>query len=167
MKREEIERLARKKVENLRVKFSDPRYKKIIGKFVATGLLEHNKVPPYRGRISLEDVFWVGEIEPRVIELLPAVLLRRPKLIEVQNAMPEDLRQLLIQLRKGISTGEFRGIPANLYSRWVGRLGRKAAPPSVLKTFRFQREDIDRLNEIKNQSGLNESEIIRLALKKF
>lgn len=165
MKREEIEKLARKRVALLREKFNDPRYKKVIGKFVAAGLLEHNKVRPYRGRIFLEDVLWVGSVEPRVLELLPAVLLRRPKLIEIQTEIPEDLRLVLVNLRKGIAMLDFRGIPANSYRQWVERIGRKAAPPSVLKTFRFQFEDVARLNEIKKRMGLNETEVIRRALK--
>jgi hypothetical protein len=165
MKREEIEKLARKRVEQLHKQFNDPRYKKVIGKFVATGLLEHNKVKPYLGNINLEDTLWVGGVEPRILELLPAVLLRRPKLIEIQADIPEDLRLVLVDLRKGIATNDFRGIPATAYQPWVERVGRKAAPPSVLKSFRFQSEDVARLNEIKTRTGLNETEIIRKALQ--
>lgn len=165
MKHDEIEKLARKKVRKLRVKFNDPRYKKVIGKFVAVGLLEHNKIGPYRGRIILEDVFWVGQIEPRVLELLPAVILRRPKLVDIRGEMPEDLRQLLIDLRKGVAVTAFRGIPAERFTPWVSRLGRNAAAPSLLKTFRFQRQDIEKINELKKRTGLNETEIIRKALQ--
>ncbi|MEZ4815502.1 MAG: hypothetical protein R3A80_09900 [Bdellovibrionota bacterium] len=165
MKRAELEKLARKKAEKLRAKFSDPRYKKVIGKFVAAGLLEHNKVGAYRGHITLDEVIWVGQIEPRVLELLPAIILRRPKLIDVRSEIPEDLRLLLIQLRKGLAIDDFRGIAPALYLPWVNRLGRKAAAPSVLKTFRFQRKDIEKINELKKRTGLNETEIIRKALQ--
>ncbi len=164
MKHKKTEDLARNFAKKLRLKFNDPRYKKVIGKFVAAGLLEHNKVPAYRGRITLEEVLWVGEIEPRVLELLPSILLRRPKLIDVLNKLTEDLKLILIDLRKGIATNDFHGIPASRYSLWVDKIGRKASAPSVLKSFRFQREDIERLNILKEQTGLNETEVIRKAL---
>jgi len=167
MKRDEVEKLACKRVEQLKVQFNDPRYKKVIGKFVAAGLLEHNKVTAYRGHINLEETLWVGEVEPRILELLPAVLLRRPKLIEIHGEIPEDLRLVMVDLRKGIARTEFRGIPASSYQPWVERVGRKAAPPSVLKTFRFQSEDVARLKEIKKRTGWNETEIIRQALQKL
>ncbi len=167
MNRKKIEDLARKYNEKLQKRFNDPRYKKVIGKFITAGLLEHTKVLPYRGPITLEEVLWVGETEPRVLELLPAILLRRPTLVRVQNDLPEDLRQVLVALRKGIANTDFRGVPHDKYGAWVERMGRKVTPPSVLKTFRFQREDVEKLNSIKKLTGLNETEIIRKALERF
>ena len=167
MNRDEIEKRARLYAEKLRVVFNDQRYIKVIGRFVAAGFLIHNKVPPYRGRVTIDEVLWVGEVEPRVLELLPALLLRRPKFIECPKGLPEKIKEFLDGLRKGDTTQEFYGIPARDYVPWLSRLGRKSAPPSLLKSFRFQREDVERLNSLKIKTGLNETEVIRRALRVF
>ena len=121
-----------------------------MGKFVAAKLLEHNKVTAYRGPIDLEDVLWVGNIEPRVLELLPAILLRRPRLIRVTGEIPVDLRSVVGALKKGMATQNFRGVDAEQYVPWVKLIGRKQSPPSVLKTFRFQHADIEKLKSLKH-----------------
>lgn len=167
MNPKKLEKLAKNYEKKLRTKFSDPRYKRVVGKFIAAKLLEHNKVNTYRGPIDLEEVLWVGSIEPRVLELLPAILLRRPKLIRILGEIPTDLRGVLIALKKGVATQDFRGVKAIQYTPWVERIGRKQSPPSVLKTFRFQRADIEKLNSLKQKTGLNETEIVRRAIQRF
>ena len=167
MNRKKIETLTQALAKKLRSKFGNPRYRKVIGKFVAAKLLEHNKITAYRGPIDLEDVLWVGNIEPRVLELLPAILLRRPKLIRIRGEIPPDLRAVVIALKKGAATQDFRGVKSDQYAPWVELIGRKQSPPSVLKTFRFQRADIQKLKSLKQKTGLSETEIVRRAIQRF
>ncbi len=57
----------------------DPRYRRVLGRFVAAGLLNTNEqTVPQRGAIRVADALWAGEVEPRILELLPALLIKKP-----------------------------------------------------------------------------------------
>ena len=139
----------------------DPRYLKTIGSLVRTGLLVHNRVAPYRGLVTVEDALWAGDLEPRIFELLPAVLLKKPKLFTRTGPLPQDLAKVLNDLRRGTATQEFRGISAKNYSTWVKRVGRAGKNPSLLKTFRFAEEDLLKLDVLRKLTGDSETDIIR------
>ncbi len=143
----------------------DPRYARVLGRFVAEGLLVHNRIPAFRGPITLDEALWVGEWEPRVLELLPAVLLKRPGILRNPSEIPEDLREVLVELRHGRPEKPFRGVLAKDYAQWVPRIGRRGKLPSLLKTFRFGPEDIALIEKLKKRSGEPEITLVRRALQ--
>ena len=81
--------------------------------------------------------FWAGEVEPRILELLPALLIKKPSFFEERTTLPDDLAQVVRALRRGEVPAEFRGIPGADLARWLPRLGGSGAAPSRLRCFRF------------------------------
>jgi len=66
----------------------DPRYQRVLGRLVSLGLLSTSeRLRAHKGRLSLDDVLWVGETEPRVLELLPALIVKRPGLFQSTQAL--------------------------------------------------------------------------------
>ena len=69
-----------------------PRYRRVLGRFVGAGLLSTNEqVIPHRAAIELADALWAGEFEPRIFELLPALLIEKPSSFKKRAALPGDL----------------------------------------------------------------------------
>jgi hypothetical protein len=143
------------------------RYRKVIGKFVHARLLQHNQIPPSAAKISIEDAIRAAELEPRILELLPAIICKKPGFFKKPLKLPEDLNEIVNLIRKGKTPPDYRGIKAKQYMQWLERIGHKGKKTSLLKTYRFSLDDITLLNSIKEKTGLPETEIIRQALRKF
>jgi hypothetical protein len=102
----------------------DPRYRRVLGRFVAAGLLSANEpTKPYRRAIRVADALWAGELEPRILELLPALLIKKPSFFEDRSKLPHDLAQVVRSLRRAEVPTEFRGIPGADLARWLPRIG--------------------------------------------
>jgi hypothetical protein len=57
-------------------------------------------------------------------------------------------------------------VPPERYLPWVTEVGRKGKAPSVLKSFRFRREDAQRLARLReNLPARSDTEVIRMALE--
>lgn len=149
----------RKKLKN------DPRYIKVLESFVYAKLLDSNVVSAKNNYISLDDVLFAGLVEPRIFELLPAVLIKKPNLIRQKNNPPEDLVQVIKNIKRKKSAEPFRGIPAEKYLYWLDKVGRKGKTPSIRKTFRFDDRMLNILEKCKEKFGKNESAIIRIGLE--
>lgn len=160
----DIQERARKRFKQLEAKRRDPRFVKTIGKLVHLKLLTAPGVVPYHGRVLLEDALWAGEVEPRVYEVLPAVVLKRPRAFVTTGPLPDDLKEVLNELRHQAPKTPFRGIPVESYRRWLASVGWKDKKPSLLKTFRFNDEDVKRIARLKKKTGKLEIEILRDAL---
>lgn len=144
----------------------DPRFVRVIGQLVRAGLLSHRQIRASAEPVSLDDALWAGQWEPRILELLPAILLKKPKFFSSADALPEDLQAVLSGIRRNEKVEEFRGVPAVRYLRWVPRIGHRNKYPSQIKTYRFSREDMILLHELKDQfPGETEISIIRRALR--
>jgi hypothetical protein len=159
--REELRKKAKARFRQAEALRQDPRYLRVLGTLVRAGLLVHNRIRPYRGTVTVDDALWAGELEPRVHELLPAVLLKRPRLFVRTGRLPDDLAAVLNDLRRGEPRLDFRGIPARNYAVWVGRVGRAGKRPSLLKTFRFAEADVRQLRALQELTGDSEIDVIR------
>ena len=90
----------------------DPRFLRVMGRFKAARLLSTNyDVRDHRERITIEDALWAGEFEPRILEILPAAMIKKPSLFVPQPKLPRDLSDAIRQLRRSETPGTFRGIP--------------------------------------------------------
>ncbi len=164
----ELQDAARKRYQALRRKRRDPRFKKVVGRFVAAKLLTTNieGIRPHDKAVPLEDVLWAGTVEPRILELLPAVLVKKPGLLQLPPVLPEDVAEVMYAIRHGKTAPSFRGVPPDQYLPWVMEIGRKGKSPSLLKSFRFQHEDVLRLARLrKSLPARSDTEVIRLALQ--
>lgn len=159
---------ARRRYQAIRRKQRDPRFRAVIGRFVAEGLLETNieGIEPRQEPVALEDALWAGTVEPRILELLPAVLVKKPNLLMLPKELPDDVAAVMHAIRHGKEAPDFRGVPPKQYLPWVTRVGRKGKSPSLLKSFRFQREDVLRLARLrKSLPARSDTELVRLALE--
>lgn len=102
-------------------KRQDPAYEKVVAWFCYLGLLRNNRVTPKRHQVTLAEVLKAGQVEPRLLELLPALLLEIPEALTINNrAMPQDLRSAVDGLRRNKPMGNFRGVAPDVYKQWVG-----------------------------------------------
>ena len=139
-----------------------------MGRFVEEGLLETNieGIVPRRRPVPLGDALWAGTVEPRIMELLPAVLVKKPSLLRLPRELPEDVVEVMHAIRHGKPAPSFRGVPPEQYLQWVTHVGRKGRSPSVLKSFRFRSDDVLRLARLRR--GLparSDTAVIRMALE--
>ena len=164
----DLQARARRRHRALRRKHRDPRFRKVMGRFVEEGLLETNieGIVPRRQPVSLDDVLWAGTVEPRIMELLPAVLVKKQSLLQLPKELPEDVAEVMHAIRHGKPAPSFRGVPPAQYLRWVTQVGRKGRSPSVLKSFRFKHDDVLRLARLRNSlPARSDTEVIRMALE--
>lgn len=163
---EELQARARGKLRKLERCRRDDRYLRAMGRFVAEGLLTTNQpIAPYEESVRVSEVLWAGEVEPRLLELLPALLVKRPSMFADAAELPEDLALVVRRLRRNLEPPAFRGIPgADLY-RWLPKVGRKNKLPARLKSFRFKPEDLELLRHLSDTLRLSETEVLRRGLR--
>lgn len=162
----EIQRRARLAAARMARGRRDPRYRRVIGRLAALGLLVTNfEVDDEPGRLRVADVLWVGSLEPRALELLPALIVKSPGMFEDPPDLPPDLDSVVRSLRRGDVPESFRGIPGSNVAGWLHRVGRKPGPPSRLKAFRFRPSDLELLRELSLELGLTETDVLRRALR--
>lgn len=143
----------------------DERYLAAMGTFVHAGLLSTNAdLEPVPGPVLLSHVLWAGRVEPRLLELLPAVLVKRPSVVSVDE-MPHDLEGVVWSLRHNEVPEDFRGIPGKKVAAWVPRVGHRNKLPTVLKSFRLRAEDVELLRELARARGVSETQVIRAGLR--
>lgn len=146
----------------------DRRFVETMGRLVSAGILRTNlsAVRPHKRPVTLEDALWAGEVEPRIMELLPAIVLKRPSLLKLPKDLPEDLARVLFCVRRGTACPEFRSVPAAQYLPWVERIGRQQRPPSSLRSFRLGVEDSTRLTRLRETlPAKSDTDVLRLALR--
>jgi hypothetical protein len=161
-----LTRRARRRLNALRRREKDPRFLRVIGRFVREGLLLVNHdVPVTMDAVSVPDVLWAGEVEPRLLELLPALIVKRPSLFTDVRALPDDLADVVTSLKRDREPAAFRGIPGAAVQRWLRRVGRKGKVPSRLKSFRFTADDQRLLAHLVEKLAVSESEVIRRGLR--
>lgn len=169
LSRDELRVRAEQALAKLKRARRDGRYLRAMGRFVAAGLLDTNdpRIAPHREPVTLDDVLWAGQHEPRLLELLPAVVVKRPGLLAQPLDMPADLRAAVRAIRSAQPCPEFRGVPGEAYARWVTIVGRRRAP-TQLKSFRLKPDDLQRLRRLMAAiPAPSETEVIRIALRRL
>jgi hypothetical protein len=157
---------AQLKLLELNQRRAEPAFVRVLGRFVAEGWLLFNQpIEQHHEPIALADALRAGETEPRILELLPTLVLRRPATFIDIEPMPEDLRQVVHRLRRGAIPEGFRGIPGENIFRWLTTLARSPKPLRVLRSFRFSAEDSRLLTALSKQHGVSETEVVRRGLR--
>jgi hypothetical protein len=167
MNAEQLQLRAQRALAELERKRRDPRYRRVLGRMVGVGLLTTNEdIPKNRALLAVSDVLWAGDVEPRILELLPALLVRRPALfVDDDRAFPDDLVEAVSALRRNAVPADFRGVPGATLHRWLGIVGRGNKLPSRLKAFRLQTEDIALLTRLRDELGISETAVLRRGLR--
>jgi hypothetical protein len=163
-----LQRRAKARYAVIAQRRAEPRYQRVLGRFVEAGLLTTNEPAIVHSKaIRVADALWAGEIEPRILELLPALLLKKPSFFQDTTGLPEDLARVVRALKRNQVPETFRGIPGADLLRWVPRIGRKNKLPSRLRCFRFSAEDSQHLAHLARELGLNETAVLRRALREL
>lgn len=137
------------------------RFVHVVGKLKRAKLLDAPDIREYGGPVGIEDALWAGTIEPRILEVLPALIATRPKYLRLYR-VPEDLKRVVAEIHAGNAHQEFRGIPPKDYCKWLPQ-GRYGA--SRLKTFRMHQSEIQLLKKLRLTLGVrSETEVLRQAL---
>ncbi len=83
-------------------------------------MLRHNKILPDRYPVTLDEALKAGELEPRILELIPAILIVLPKALKfTKNDIPDDLAKQIERIRKRKTNENFRGIAPHKYLHWL------------------------------------------------
>lgn len=161
----ELRRKAQRKQRRLERLRRDPRYRHVLGAFARAKLITTNvDVEPMKGPVALKDVLWAGKLEPRLLELLPAVMIKKPSMVE-HGRIPPDLQRVLDQLGQNETPPDFRGIPGKKLQEWIPRVGHKGKLPTQLKAFRFKKEDVELIEQLAAERGLTETDVVRAGLR--
>jgi hypothetical protein len=162
----ELTKRARRGRAQRRRRARDPRYVSVVGRLVREGLLRANYEAPQNQRpIRIPDALWAGEVEPRVLELLPSLIVKRPGLFESVAELPEDLAATVQALRRDRVPADFRGISGRDVHGWLTRVGRRGKVPARLKSFRFTPADQRLLEQLAKTLEVSETEVIRRGLR--
>jgi len=162
----ELQVRAKRRLASLERKRNEPRFRRVMGRFVRDGLLFSNAQLPADARpVAVKDVLWAGAVEPRLLELLPALIVKRPSMFTGLRALPPDLAETVRALGRDEEPPSFRGIPGWDVHGWLRRVGRKGKAPSRLKAFRFTPEDQRLLRTLAERLDLSETDVIRRGLR--
>ena len=94
----------------------------MLGFLHAKGLLWVRGVKPkHFAKIQAKDALWVAKnIEPRVLEVLPAALLHFPRAFLFVDQLPNDFLQIVADIKKGKQAGNnYNGIEYKDMFRWA------------------------------------------------
>lgn len=161
MIRKEILKKFQAKARTLAAAKRKDRFVHVLGKLKRAKLLDAPDIREYGGPVAIEDVLWAGTIEPRILEVLPALMATRPKYLRAYH-VPDDLQRVVDDIHAGNARQEFRGIPASDYCKWLPSGGHTT---SRLKTFRMHQVEIQRLNNLRLALGVrSDAEVLRRAL---
>lgn len=154
---------AKRKAQRLKKLRSDSRYLKTVGKLKREGFLDVRDVVEYRGQVFLEDALWAAKLEPRIYELLPAIIARRPKLF-VFFELPKDLEAVVKEIKKSCVKTPYQGVAPEKYSQWISLVSRKNKVAKVMKAFRLCAEDLAILDTLSQKQAKSRTEILHQAL---
>lgn len=117
---EEIVKLAKQREDADKVKKAEPYFVKTIAWFHYLGLLRHNNIEACRHTVTLEDALKAGALEPRILELIPAMIVSIPKALKfVPEKLPADLARVVRNIRERKVGIPFRKVPARAYLHWL------------------------------------------------
>lgn len=146
--------------------------RKIFGFFVGKGLLGKEGVEPMpTAKLDINDVIRAGlEVEPRILEVLPAAMLRFPRSFLNWDEMPEKLATVLDCIKKNKNDGpDLAGLPYKDLKRWANfELPDKRTIPvkekKIPSYFRLRPAAIAALKKRASRERISEAEVIERLL---
>lgn len=146
----------------------DPRFLTIIGFLVGKGFLRVNYpvAEVHNKTIAIDDAIWAGlNVEPRILEVLPAAVLRLEKHFDLNADLHPALYDIVTALRKKVDKDlAFHGIPFAKIKIWAdfplrdGRV-KPVSEKKITKTFRIKPSTQEILKKMARQNSCTETEI--------
>ena len=174
MKRDQLIEQIKKKALQDKKKRKDRRFLETMGFLVAKGFLHSNLEVPLSPniRLQLDDAIWAGQnVEPRILEVLAAAVLRLDRHFDLDPVRHPELFQVVEQLRKRQAIGDsFFGVPYEKLKVWAehplpDRRVKAASQKKVMKTFRLDPAAVDQLKRVSEMWGCSETEVLESLLK--
>jgi hypothetical protein len=144
-----------------------------MGFLIAKGFLNTNldiRLQPNK-RLRIEDVIWVGQyVEPRVLEVLPAAVLRLRKHFDFDPMRHSGLDRVIKQIQKRDKTGDsFFDIPFEKLKIWADlplrdRRIKDLDDKKVVKNFRLRLNVIRQLQRLSQEWACSETEALEKVL---
>lgn len=152
----------------------DPRYKRVLGFFVAKKLLVAEKIKPLPNiKLNIRDVIWVAEnLEPRIWEVLPAAIIHFPKTFFNQQYLPENFSSLIESIKRQKDIKEiFKGVSFNRMRYWaeIPLLDQRVKPIGIrkaTKTFRLSPLSIQIINQGSKELKITKTEFLEKIILK-
>lgn len=106
----------------------DARFIRAIEWLSFLGLLRTNYAKPRRCKIKLQDLLFAAHIEPRVNELLPALLIELRDLLPFSTQrLPKDLHAVIEAFANEQALPPYKGASPRKYTEWLGTPAMKLA----------------------------------------
>lgn len=165
----------RKLADEDKKKRRDPRFVKTMALLTSRGFLFANQTfPKIPGlRLKIEDAVWAGlNVEPRILEVLPAIVLRLEKHFDFDPKKHSELANTLEDIRQGKERGrDFLGVPYEKARHWVGfeirdRRVKPFGEKKILRTYRFKPSTLEKLKKLSAQRGQDETAMIEELISK-
>lgn len=159
---EQIKKAAQKDEQNRK----NIKYKRAMAFLTRKGFLKTNVNfhKYYLAKINVMDLLWAGKnVEPRILEVLPAAIARLPKAIKFIGQHKEGyaLNLVVEDLKLNKKTGhDFLNIPYNKMRIWMDlhlndHRTKTINQKKILKTFRLSPQTIQKLEELKVKNGIS------------
>ena len=154
MKRNEFLKKIKKQAKINERNRKDLRFLKAMNLLKAKGLLDTNlPIKEVTGmKCDLQDVIWAGKnVEPRILEVLPAAILHYRSNFLGLNEIPENLNEVLKAIRFDKNEGPmFEGIPFEKMKTWANfnLRDRRTKPLNEQKVPKYFKLHIKSLNKI-------------------
>jgi hypothetical protein len=144
----------KEKAERNALNRRDLRFKSTIALLKGKGLLDTNL--PIRAapglRVEIKDVLWAGRnVEPRILEVLPAAMMHYRKNFLGMEHLPEGLKKVLKAIQANAVRGpSFEGIAFERMSHWANsRLkDRRTKPANEKKVPKYLMLHVKHLNKL-------------------
>jgi hypothetical protein len=147
-------------------------YEKVIQRLLYEGYLHNTRLKPAKRQISLNEVLTAGKQEPRILELLPGLILIEPKTIRnIERDLPQhpEVQEAIKNVSKEKMDSKFLEIPIadcvkqakiirTIYDR------KKRGNRSKNLNLRVSEEDIRKLERLSRKLGKTKSETVRYLL---
>lgn len=142
---------------------------RVLERLVYEGLLVHNQYEGRRWRLTLATLLEAGQREPRILEILPGMLLHRPHLVyRLRQELPRfpDLAELLRVVAGPPTDATWQGIPIIDLQRAAQRIAllqrqRRRRLRWRHLNIRVSETDLQRLQRIAHKTGHSKSQVIR------
>lgn len=169
---EQIKKAAIKDAKNRK----DKRYKKAMAFLVKKGFLKTNMnfENYYQAKIKIKELIWAGQnVEPRILEVLPAAAARLPKAFIFDTTKDtQRLQKVVLDLKENKETGtDFLKTPYEKLKVWMNlplNDGRTKITENkkIMRSFRLKPETIHKMELLKKKNGMSEAALIENLVEK-
>ena len=152
----------------LAANLQDRRSTTVLGLLKAKGLLLIDYIKPLPSvKVNIKDAIWVGvNVEPRVLEVLPAAILHSPACFYGLELAPKELREVLACLKAGKTEGpDLDWVKYSELKRWADLKPKdgRAKPLSekrFARTYRLKPSTISAISSMAKSQNLSEGKLI-------